>query len=513
MGMRRGMLYEDEFLRSPRPSPVPSPEDQERYLQSLMVPEPGSSREEITAGPPPGVPPYDVFQEPPETGVVDEMNQVRPDVARETIPGPDVERQELDIPAMPLPEEPAAPLDPATRGAVPEPELLAEPVQPPAPVPAPSEPVQPPTEDVLASLVAPKVPGQAPAQDQSSLLASLLGRPKVAPEYLERLSEAEGASDRNRLAANIGGGAAQMLKGAVGAEKMDTSVLDNLVKQACTPTKHAERIGKYQVDQEKAAQYARKQEGDRADKAADRDLKRELAKMRIQDTRKRAELAGKNMSPAEKKVETEFGKSYTKFMLDGGFADAQKGFHQIKDVIQELKKPNSSLTGTLVGNTPDLLLQWTNPDALNARETVEEVVQRNLRLVLGAQFTENEGKRLIARAYNPRMSPEKNAVRLQRLMDSMQRAMKVKIAAAQYYEEHGMIKGFKGSEFSHWGQWEAAKKSEFRTLVDSMDSAGGSEMGMSPEQVAEASGVDGGLTPEEQEELDELQRQKAAGEF
>ena len=79
-----------------------------------------------------------------------------------------------------------------------------------------------------------------------------------------------------------------------------------------------------------------------------------------------------------------------------------------------------------------------------APEAVEEVVQRNLRIVLGAQFTQKEGERLIARAFNPRLEEPENAKRVRRLITQIRTAAQQKQAASDYFEANGTLVGFKG---------------------------------------------------------------------
>lgn len=151
-----------------------------------------------------------------------------------------------------------------------------------------------------------------------------------------------------------------------------------------------------------------------------------------------------NITPAQKAADTQFGKEYADF-ASGGFADAQKNIQQLQGVVNQLKQ-GAELTGPVVGRMPDWMKQATGQgQAIQAREAVEEVVQRNLRLILGAQFTEKEGERLISRAFNPTLSPAENAQRLERLLNAMNAAMQAKIAAAQYFEQHGTLRGFQGS--------------------------------------------------------------------
>lgn len=141
-------------------------------------------------------------------------------------------------------------------------------------------------------------------------------------------------------------------------------------------------------------------------------------------------------------IDQAFGKEYVDFKASGGFADIDKQLDQLRHVSSRLEKEN--LTGPFVGTIPDASLPYLNPDAQAAQDAVEEVVQRNLRLVLGAQFTEKEGERLIARAYNRKLSGTENKKRVDRLIKQIETAAKAKQEAAEYFEENGTLKGFKG---------------------------------------------------------------------
>jgi hypothetical protein len=150
-----------------------------------------------------------------------------------------------------------------------------------------------------------------------------------------------------------------------------------------------------------------------------------------------------SLTPAQKAIDTKFAEEYTQFQTAGGYADVQKGIGQLNEALKALKQTDN-LSGPLVGGAPDVALKFLNPEAIAIRESVEEVVQRNLRLVLGAQFTEKEGDRLIARAYNKNMSEAENGKRLSRLVTQIQQAAQAKMAAIKYYEENGTLAGFTG---------------------------------------------------------------------
>lgn len=140
-----------------------------------------------------------------------------------------------------------------------------------------------------------------------------------------------------------------------------------------------------------------------------------------------------------------FSKEYTAYIATGGLADSVKQIEQLETAIVSLES-GESLTGPVLGLLPDWALSVANPKALDTREIVEEVVQRNLRLILGAQFTEKEGERLIARAYNPKLSEKINAKRVGNLIRQMKRAADAKLSAAKYWEEHQTLGGWQGTQ-------------------------------------------------------------------
>lgn len=161
--------------------------------------------------------------------------------------------------------------------------------------------------------------------------------------------------------------------------------------------------------------------------------------------RAEAGQGGLSLTPGQLAVDKAFADDFTQWQAAGGFADVQKNLSQLRDVRDKLERGEGNLTGFAVGNQPRAVLATTNPEALDALEQVEEVVQRNLRLILGAQFTEREGLRLIARAYNPRLDEKTNATRVGRLLTSLEAAAKAKQDAADYFSRNGTLSGFQGT--------------------------------------------------------------------
>jgi hypothetical protein len=131
--------------------------------------------------------------------------------------------------------------------------------------------------------------------------------------------------------------------------------------------------------------------------------------------------------------------------LSGGGPDMGSQIASLATVARQLEEGEVNLTGLDVGMLPDVVNYFINPMAIAARDNVEAVVQRNLRLILGPQFTAKEGERLIARAYNPDLPEAENASRVRRLLLQMTTAAAQKQAMSDYFMKNGTLKDWTGT--------------------------------------------------------------------
>lgn len=153
---------------------------------------------------------------------------------------------------------------------------------------------------------------------------------------------------------------------------------------------------------------------------------------------------GGELSPGQKKLDEAYAVDHADFVLSGSYADATRNLNQIDDVIRRLQS-GEDLTGGASTALPDMVRERLDPIGFDTQQLVEEVVQRNLKVVLGAQFTEKEGERLISRAYNPRLEEPQNIGRLNRLAGAMREGLLARKQSADYFEKHGTMKGYKGA--------------------------------------------------------------------
>jgi hypothetical protein len=140
-------------------------------------------------------------------------------------------------------------------------------------------------------------------------------------------------------------------------------------------------------------------------------------------------------------VDENFADTYAAF-VSGGATDAAKQVTQLSSALKQLEQ-NSELTGPLIGLMPETLQSFAAPEALAVKQTIQEVVQRNLRAVLGPAFTAKEGEALIARAFDPALGQKENVKRVRRLLEQIERANADTQAAVAYYEANGSLQGFK----------------------------------------------------------------------
>lgn len=174
----------------------------------------------------------------------------------------------------------------------------------------------------------------------------------------------------------------------------------------------------------------------------------------VEEPTARGEEVKKELTPLETKADELAAKELVAFNIGGGFSDAQKSLTQLDTAINQLETtPEGTITGTRFGYTPDWLKPMFDKEAVTVKDQVEEIVQRNLRLILGAQFTEREGTRLIERAYNPKLSQAENARRLKLLQQQIYDAASNKQQAYDYFQNNGTLKGFEGTLYTQSGQF------------------------------------------------------------
>jgi hypothetical protein len=87
------------------------------------------------------------------------------------------------------------------------------------------------------------------------------------------------------------------------------------------------------------------------------------------------------------------------------------------------------------------LLQPIKEDAVN---NVMGVVFQSLRATLGAQFTQREAERLVAAAYNPKLTEQQNLTRLERAKKILEETVKAKDQLLAWGSSGQRLSDYKG---------------------------------------------------------------------
>ena len=101
-----------------------------------------------------------------------------------------------------------------------------------------------------------------------------------------------------------------------------------------------------------------------------------------------------------------------------------------------------NISGMDIGLTPERLRPFIQPEATSFLDEVNDIVFQSLRATLGAQFTEQEGKRLVGATFNQALPEEFNRARLQRLSAKIKSIYQAKQDAINYFNEKGTLAGF-----------------------------------------------------------------------
>lgn len=165
------------------------------------------------------------------------------------------------------------------------------------------------------------------------------------------------------------------------------------------------------------------------------------------DSKKLGE-GGLELTPGQKKLDETFAKEYSEWNAAGGFAATMKDIEKLKnDVLDNLDPENQrgdQLSGVLE-KTP-LVGQALFPKEKAITQNLESVVMKSLKKILGGQFSEKEGQKLIEAAYDEQLSDAENYKRVKNLVEQLETMAKAKEASSKYFEKHGTLKGYKASD-------------------------------------------------------------------
>ena len=166
-----------------------------------------------------------------------------------------------------------------------------------------------------------------------------------------------------------------------------------------------------------------------------------LQKSKSEGQREGSAPGGVDLSPTEKVIDENFGKIAAEYTLKGA-PQIQANLRNLSEKIAILEAGEMNVSGKGIGLMPDAVKGIFQPEAASFIGDIRDIVFQSLREKLGAQFTENEGNRLVAAAFNSYLSEEMNIARLQRLYTTIEEAARSKQDAINYFDENRTLQGY-----------------------------------------------------------------------
>lgn len=166
-----------------------------------------------------------------------------------------------------------------------------------------------------------------------------------------------------------------------------------------------------------------------------------------------------NLTPAEKAIDLEFGKTKSKFE-GAGLPQIKEAIKNLEHVSEELgKNPNAS--GPIVGLFPDLSRNITNPDAMRLKRLVKNEVLKSARELLGGGvLSDTDIKLALESGWVDQASPKENQAVVNALIRKAKGALAQRQAEIEWFNANkGTLRGFKAPEYKVPGGYENSPKS------------------------------------------------------
>lgn len=285
----------------------------------------------------------------------------------------------------------------------------------PDPVVQPTPTNQPPRDMSLSVSESTSIPSggmmSSPKNYQQQIEAALMKSMEKQQENADRAqSEYDQVGEQPRGLAQVDWSPMLAM-----ADQWNGTNLSSVYKAPTGKTDHEKKKAALQAALEKADGTVTASQLAYLKMKVDEEASRESAKMRMT-------LAGAKPSEFEKYQQQGMGKAAAEYFTQGR-GQLENNSQKIGDasnLIQEAINTKSPLFGAIRGSAPDGIRAFTNPRAVEVKQAIQSAVTDTLKPTLGAQFTEGEGKRIMALQIDDRLSDEENlrrAVQLQGYID------------------------------------------------------------------------------------------------
>ena len=175
---------------------------------------------------------------------------------------------------------------------------------------------------------------------------------------------------------------------------------------------------------------------------------------------------GVDLTPGQRKLDERFATTAEAwFSKDAAQVDAN--IMNLEEKLSIIERGEANVSGKLIGITPESLQPFLGQTEAKAfLGDVRDIVFQSLKEKLGAQFTEKEGDRLVAAAYDPSLPEEINAKRLKRLLAVVKTMKESKSNMVNTWKNTGTLKDYEPPKATFANIYDALVEEEFASKTN-----------------------------------------------
>lgn len=158
---------------------------------------------------------------------------------------------------------------------------------------------------------------------------------------------------------------------------------------------------------------------------------------------------GAKLTKGQEAMDITFGKDIAMYNAAGGYTGIKSKINSLGSTIAKMGKGDVE-TGPLTGlaQVTDFTSSMFTPKTRAAGQEVARAVVETLRPILGAQFTQKEGERIVQQTFDFSAPIEVNIDRAKRLQQVLLEGLEAKDQSIKYFQQHETLSGFSNPAYN-----------------------------------------------------------------
>lgn len=152
---------------------------------------------------------------------------------------------------------------------------------------------------------------------------------------------------------------------------------------------------------------------------------------------------GKSRNAGQEVVNKKVGEDVASYVMGGGKAKNEADIKSIEEQIGRLKNYKRGMFSTGAAYLGEGAVDAVDPELASIRDAITNAMTGSAKENFPGRMTQSEFQTFIKNKFNPRLSPEENASRAERILNKMKSSAAARGAAADWFQSHdGDMTGF-----------------------------------------------------------------------